>query len=117
MTTSSVARSYTTPWGTTDHRPFRSRCGTLDEYCLMTLIGASRQPGSEVIREASALLGVSPTDLLSALAGELARHIDLGIIVFPVPSLCEFRAVIGIEGGQMEAIVEALDKPGRHFSL
>jgi len=100
-----------------DHRPLRSRRGTPDEYCLMTLVGASRQPGSEVAREASALLGVSPMDLLSALAGELARHMDLGIIVFPVPSLCEFRAVIGIESGQMEAIVEAFDKPGRHFSL
>ncbi|WP_134497510.1 hypothetical protein [Microvirga pakistanensis] len=99
-----------------EHRPLRSRCGTLDEYCLMTLIGASRQPGSELAREASALLGVSPLELMSALAGELSRHIDLGSIVFPVPNLQEFRAVTGIEGARMEAIVEAA-RPGRHFGL
>jgi len=101
-----------------DHRPIRSRCGTLDEYCLMALLGASRQAGSEaVVREASALLDVTPMDLLSALAGELARHIDLGVIVFPVPDLGQFRAMTGTGDGQTEAIIEAFDKPGRHFSL
>jgi hypothetical protein len=100
-----------------DHRPLRSRCGTLDEYCLMALIGASRQEGSEVAKEASALLDVSPLDLLSALAGELARHIDMEAIVFPVPSISEFRAVIGLEDRQMEAIVEAFERPGRNFSF
>lgn len=100
-----------------DHRPVRSRYGTLDEYCLMVLIGASRQPHSEVAREASAILGVSPLELLSALAGELSRHIDLGTIAFPVPDLREFRAMVGLEDEQMVAIVEAFNKPGRHFSL
>jgi len=100
-----------------DHRPLGSRCGTLDEYCLLTLIGASRQPGSEVAREASALLGIAPQELLSSLVGELARHIDLGIIVFPLPNLSEFRAAAGIESRQAEAIVEAANKPGRHFGL
>ncbi|MXQ12871.1 hypothetical protein [Microvirga makkahensis] len=100
-----------------DHRPVGSRYGTRDEYCLMTLIGASRQPGSEVAREAAALLGLSPLELMSALAGELARQIDLGIIVFTVPSLTEFRAVAGVGNGQLEAVVEATGKPGRHFGL
>lgn len=101
------------------HRPLRSRHGSLEEYCLMIVIGSARQPGLEVAREAAAILGVSPLplDLVSALGGELARQIDLGAIVFPVPSLHEFRAVIGIEDAQIEAIVEAFDKPGRHFSL
>jgi len=83
----------------------------------MTLVGASRQPAAEVAREASALLGVSPQELMTALAGELARHIDLGIIAFPMPSLSEFRAVVGIEDGQLGAIVEAFAQPGRHFRL
>lgn len=100
-----------------EHRPLRSRHASRDEYCLMALIGASRQPGSEVAREASAILRVSPFELLAALVGELARHIDLGVITFPTPSLTEFRAVVGIEGAQMEAIVEAIEKPGRHFRL
>jgi hypothetical protein len=101
------------------HRPLRSRHGSLEEYCLMVVIGSARQPGLEVAREAAAILGVSPLplDLVSALGGELARQIHLGAIVFPVPSLHEFRAVIGIEDAQIEAIVEAFDKPGRHFSL
>lgn len=100
-----------------EHRPLRSRCGTIDEYCLMTLIGASRQPASALAREASALLGVSPLELMSALAGELARHFDLGVIVFPVPDLAEFRAVTGVEVARLEAIVESFEKPGRHFGL
>ncbi len=100
-----------------DHRQVRSRHASLDEYCLMALIGASRQPASDVARDASAFLGVSPLDLLSALAGELARHIDLGTIVFPMPGLEEFRAIIGIESERMEAIIESTDRPGRHFSF
>lgn len=101
------------------HRPLGSRHGSLEEYCLMVVIGAARWPGSEAAREAAVILGVSPLplDLLSALGGEIARQIDLGTIVFPGPVLSEFRAVIGIEGAQVEAIVEAFDKPGRHFSL
>jgi len=102
-----------------DHRPVGSRQGSLEEYCLMVVIGAARRPGSEVAREASALLGISPLplDLLSALGGELARQMDLGSIVFPVPEPGEFRAVVGIDDGQFKAIVEAFDRPGRHFSL
>lgn len=99
------------------HRPLGSRQGSRDEYCLMALIGSSRQPTPEVAREASAILGVSPLDLLSALAGELARQMDRGTIVFPVPTLREFRAMVGIEGGELEAIVEASGKPERHFSF
>ncbi|MCG7392477.1 hypothetical protein MHY87_06125 [Microvirga sp. ACRRW] len=100
-----------------NHRQVRSRHGSFDEYCLMALIGASRQPGSDVAREASVFLEVSPLDLLSALAGELARHIDLGTIVFPMPDVSEFRAVVGVEGVRQEAIVEAFDRSGRHFSF
>jgi len=99
------------------YQPLRSRQGSVDEYCLMILIGSARQQNSELAREASAILGVSPLDLLSSLAGELARQIDLGAIVFPIPGLREFRAVVGIEGEQIEAIVEAAHAPGRHFSL
>jgi hypothetical protein len=101
--------------GAFDHRPLGSRRGSLEEYCLMALIGASRQPDSDVVREASAILGVSPGDLLPALAGELSRHIDLGIIAFPVPALREFRAVLGIEGVEMETLVEGVSKIGRYF--
>ncbi|SCY00153.1 hypothetical protein [Microvirga guangxiensis] len=103
--------------GAFEHRQVRSRHATIDEYCLMALIGASRQPSSDVAREAAMLLSVSPLDLLSALAGELARHIDFGTITFPMPSLGEFRAIIGVEGERMDAIVEAFVSPGRNFSF
>ncbi|MEZ0171809.1 hypothetical protein [Microvirga sp. TS319] len=100
-----------------DHRPFRSRCGSLDEYCLLVLIGASRRPRSDLAREASAFLDVSPLDLLTALAGELARQIDLGTIVFPVPDVDEFRSVIGVEAREQGVVVEAFGKPGLHLGL
>ncbi|WP_243375277.1 hypothetical protein [Microvirga solisilvae] len=99
------------------HRPLRSRQGSLDEYCLMALVGATRRNDIEVAREASAILCISPLDLLSALAGELGRQMELGTIVFPVPDLLEFRAVTGIRGGSMDAIVEAFNGPERHFSF
>lgn len=102
-----------------DHRPIGSRLGSLEEYCLMVVIGAARQPGSDVAREASAVLEIAPLplDLLSALGGELARQMDQGSIIFPVPGLDEFRAVLGIEDARLEAVVDASSRPGRHFSL
>src|SRR3712207_3921254 len=38
------------------HRPLRSRHGSLDEYCLMTLIGSSRSPSTELAIEAATAL-------------------------------------------------------------
>lgn len=99
------------------HQPLHSRQGSPDEYCLMVLVSSVGQQNLEVAREASAILGVATPDLLSALAGELTRQIGLGTIVFPMPTLREFRAMIGIEGEQMEAIVEAFNRPERHFSF
>lgn len=100
-----------------DHRPLRSRCGSLDEYCLLVLIGASRQPDSDLAREASAYLDGVSLDLLSALAGELTRQIDQGAIVFPVPPVSEFRAMIGREGRMPDVLVETFGQPGRHLGL
>lgn len=104
--------------GAFHHRPLGSRQGSLEEYCLMTVIGAARRR-SEVAREAAAVLRVLPLprDLLFALGAELAKQIDLGAIVFPAPTLSEFRAVIGVADERIEAILEEFDKPGRHFRL
>jgi hypothetical protein len=99
------------------HRPLRSRQGSLDEYCLMTLIGASRHQNLDLAREVSILLDLSPFDLLSNLAGELARQMGLGSIVFPVPSLREFRAMTGSEGGAAVITEAAFTKSERHFSF
>jgi len=77
------------------YRPLRSRCGSLDEYCLMALIGSARLPSSHLAHEAAAALGIGSLDFLSSLAGELIRQIELGCLVFDAPSLEEFRAVVG----------------------
>ncbi len=83
----------------------------------MILIATSRQSGGGLTQEAAAILEVSPLDVLSALAGELVRQIELGSVMFQVPSLPEFRAIMGLEGAQAEAIVEAFGNRGRHFKL
>jgi hypothetical protein len=79
------------------HRPLKSRHGSIDEYCLMALIGSSRNPASEVALEAAAFLEIVSLDFMSALAGELVQQIDLGILVFEPPELPEFRAVVGVD--------------------
>jgi hypothetical protein len=77
------------------HRPLGSRQGSLDEYCLMALIGASRHPESELAFEASAALDVPSLDFVTALAADLLRQMDLARLSFEVPDLAEFRSVVG----------------------
>ncbi|WP_457093926.1 hypothetical protein, partial [Microvirga sp. P5_D2] len=55
-----------------------SRHSSMDEYCLLTMIAASRQTGQEVTREAASRLDIESLDFLTALAGEIVRQIDLG---------------------------------------
>ncbi|MBM1170994.1 hypothetical protein [Microvirga arabica] len=88
------------------HRPVGSRYGSLDEYCLLTLIGASRDHASGVALEAARYLEIVSLDFMSALAGDLVRQIDLGAVAFEVPSLPEFRAIMGL-GAAEEVLVEA----------
>jgi hypothetical protein len=98
------------------HRPLRSRHGSLDEYCLMTLIGSSRSPSTELAIEAATALGVESLDFLSSLAGELIRQIDLGSLTFNAPSLEEFRAIAGdrrLFGGIFD---EASNTSGFYFN-
>jgi hypothetical protein len=85
------------------HRPVGSRHGSLDEYSLLTLIGASRDPSSEVALEAARYLDIVSLDFMAALAGDLVRQIDLGAVAFEVPGLSEFRAITGI--GEVEEVL------------
>jgi|GEM_PF-3107924 len=87
------------------HRPVGSRHGSLDEYSLLTLIGASRGSSPEVALEAARYLDIVSLDFMSALAGDLVRQIELGSVAFDVPSLPEFRAIMGVEDVE-EVVVE-----------
>ncbi|MGO4526235.1 hypothetical protein AB4097_15370 [Microvirga sp. 2MCAF35] len=89
------------------HRPVGSRHGSLDEYCLLALIGSSRNGVSDVTREAAALLDVVSLDFMVSLAGEIGRQMDLGTLVFERPSLSEFRALMGY-GPSEEVLIEAV---------
>jgi hypothetical protein len=87
------------------HRPVGSRHGSLDEYSLLALIGASRDPSSEVALEAARYLDIVSLDFMSALAGDLVRQIDLGAVMFKVPRPSEFRSITGV-GAVEEVLVE-----------
>jgi hypothetical protein len=87
------------------HRPVGSRHGSLDEYSLLTLIGASRGASPEVALEAARYLDIVSLDFMSALAGDLVRQIEHGAVAFEVPSLSEFRAILGM-GSAEEVLVE-----------
>ena len=88
------------------HRPLGSRHGSTDEYCLLVLIGSSRNLVSEVALEATAYLGAVSLDAMATLAGELVRQIDLGALAFQLPDLSEFRAITGC-GTHEEVLIEA----------
>ena len=97
------------------HRPVGSRHGSMDEYCLLTLIASSRNTTSDVALEASAFLNVISLYFMVTLAAEIVRQMDLGALVFEPPSLPEFRALMGY-GPSEEVLVEAaLDKAELNF--
>jgi hypothetical protein len=77
------------------HKPLKSRHASMDEYCLLALIGSSREPGSELTFEAATALGVSSMDFMASLASDLVRQIDLASLAFHSPNASEFRAIIG----------------------
>lgn len=78
------------------HRPRGSRIGSLDEYCLLALVGSLRSPDTPVALEAAAALEIASLDFVGSLAGELVRHMESGLVSFHVPDLAEFRAIVAI---------------------
>ena len=97
------------------HGPLGSRRASLDEYCLLTLIGASRDPSSGVAAEAARLLDVVSLDFMAALAGELVRQIDLGALSFEVPGLPEFRAILGYGASETVLVDSDLNRTEFNF--
>jgi len=92
------------------HQPVGSRHGSMDEYCLLALIGSSRNGVngvSDVAQEAAALLDIVSLDFMVSLAGEIIRQMDLGTLVFERPSLPEFRALMGY-GRSEEVLIESV---------
>jgi len=97
------------------HRPVGSRHGSLDEYSLLTLIGASRDPSSAVALEAARHLDIVSLDFMSALAGDLVRQMDLGAVAFDVPDLPEFRAIMGVGALEEVQVETALTRAEFNF--
>jgi hypothetical protein len=77
------------------YRPLKSRQGSLDEYCILTLIAASRDSDSELAFEAAAALRILSFDFTLSLARDLLRQIDMGGLLLERPGVAEFRAVVG----------------------
>lgn len=77
------------------YHPLRSRHGSMDEYCLLTMIRASRDLSSGVAIEAARILDIESLDFMAALAGELVHQFDLGTLAFEIPTLSDFRAFMG----------------------
>jgi hypothetical protein len=77
------------------HAPLRSRRASMDEFCLIALIGASRTRDSELAFEASAALGIASLDLVASLASDLIGQIDSSGLIFSTPDVNEFRGVVG----------------------
>jgi hypothetical protein len=77
------------------HCPLGSRRGTTDEYCLMALIGSSREPDSELAFEAAMALAIPSMDFMATLAADLLGQIDSACLAFDTPGVTDFRAIIG----------------------
>lgn len=94
-----------------------SRHGSMDEYCLMTLIGASRFPGSDLSLEAAAALGLVSLDFMASLVGEMIRQMDRRSLVFDLPTLPEFRAILGGEVESTSSVNQFLGQSGFQFRI
>ncbi|NIX76810.1 hypothetical protein [Microvirga terricola] len=106
----SIARQRRRPL---DHHPVGSRRGTLDEYCLVVLMIASRLPDSSLATEAASALGLD--DAILSLVADLMRQIDRTYLYWRVPSLAEFRAVIGNRAWRDVEVEESLNQSGFRF--
>lgn len=96
-----------------DHHPVGSRRGTLDEYCLVALMAASRLPDSSLASEAAGALGVD--DAVLSLIADFKRQIDRTYLYLRVPSLSEFRAVMGSRAWRDVEVGESLNQSGFRF--
>ena len=97
------------------YRPLGSRHGSMDEYCLLTMIGASRDLSSGVALEAARILEIESLDFMAALAGEMVHQFDVGALAFEVPSLSDFRAMIGYKASEEVLIDSNLNRTGFNF--
>jgi hypothetical protein len=97
------------------HRPLGSRHGSLDEYCLLALMGSLRKTASDVALEAAAYLDIASLDVVVTLAGEIVRQMDIGTLVFEPPSLPDFRAMMGNGPSEAVLVEAALDKAEFNF--
>jgi hypothetical protein len=89
----------------------------MDEYCLMTLIGASRFPGSDLSLEAAAALGLVSLDFMASLVGEMNRQMDRRSLVFDLPTLPEFRAILDGEVESTGSVNQFLGQSGFQFRI
>jgi hypothetical protein len=87
----------------------------MDEYCLLAMIGASRDRSSGVALEAARLLEIESLDFMAALAGELVHQFDLGALVFEVPSLSDFRAMMNYGSAEQVLIDSDLKRAEFNF--
>ena len=98
-----------------NYAPLKSRHGSLDEYCLVALIAAARRPDSELAFEAASVLGIASLDLMTSLAADLVRQIDLGGLTFGTPGLQEFRGVVGDRALFTDDLEVSLDRSELRF--
>ncbi|WP_196269951.1 hypothetical protein [Microvirga alba] len=99
------------------HQPPGSRRGTIDEYCLVTLLGASRYGDSELAREAARALGLSSIEVAASLVVDLVRQIERTYLPLDVPTLSEFRIIVADRSIREEAVPPSLSPAGFNFSL
>jgi hypothetical protein len=87
----------------------------VDEYCLLALIGSSRNTASDVALEAAAFLDIVSLDPMAALAREILRQMEIGALVFEPPGLSEFRAMMGYGPSEDVLVETAMEKAEFNF--
>jgi hypothetical protein len=74
-----------------DLRPLHSRHGSLDEYCIVALIGATFWHDLGLAAQASEALGVRQPQPLISLGFDIARQFEAAGIMLEVPDARLFR--------------------------
>jgi hypothetical protein len=77
-----------------DFAPVRSRRGTLDEYRLLALIGASHIQDGGLVSDAAASLDIMRAWPLVALASDIARRLEAAGLTLQCPD----RRLLGMAG-------------------
>jgi hypothetical protein len=98
-----------------DLRPLLSRHGSLDEYCIVALVGATFWHDFGLAGQAAAALGVRQPQPLVSLGFEIARQFEAAGVTLEIPDARLFRSYL--PDATVELVAAAAGRVDLRFSF